>query len=102
MKAKENVTIPRKEFNRLVRRERQLVYINFFLIHICASRNIDLVLMAEEICELLHISPEQLDDARKKGHIRCGVFDHRFIYHLSDLVLQAAWIDRNRANKKVP
>lgn len=30
MKSNENVTIPRKEFNRLVRRERQLVYINFF------------------------------------------------------------------------
>ena len=60
MKSNENVTIPRQEFNRLVKRGRQLVYINFFLIHICASRNIDLVLMAEDICELLHISPEQL------------------------------------------
>ncbi|MFR6382764.1 MULTISPECIES: hypothetical protein [unclassified Alistipes] len=74
MKSNENVTIPRQEFNRLVKRGRQLVYINFFLIHICASRNIDLVLMAEDICELLHISPEQLENARKKGHIRCGGF----------------------------
>ena len=81
MKTDENITISRNVLMRLIKRNRQLIYMNFFLVHLCAIRNIDLVFVADEVCSILKITPEQLEAARKKRYIRCGVFDHKFIYH---------------------
>ena len=75
MKTVETLTIPRTVLTKLVKRNRQLIYMNYFLVHLCAMRNIDLVFMADEVCRMLKITPEQLEAARKKRLIRCGVFD---------------------------
>jgi len=79
---------------KLVKRNRQLIYMNYFLVHLCAVRNIDLVFMADEVCRMLKITPEQLEAARKKRLIRCGVFDRRFVYHAADVVLLAELLGR--------
>ena len=73
MKTVETLTIPRTVLTKLVKRNRQLIYMNYFLVHLCAMRNIDLVFMADEVCRMLKITPEQLEAARKKRLIRCGV-----------------------------
>jgi hypothetical protein len=79
---------------------RQLIYMNFFLVHLCAIRNIDLVFVADEVCSILKITPEQLEAARKKRYIRCGVFDHKFIYHAADMVLLAELLGRKTVLSK--
>jgi len=66
MKTVETLTIPRTVLTKLVKRNRQLIYMNYFLVHLCAVRNIDLVFMADEVCRMLKITPEQLEAARKK------------------------------------
>lgn len=50
MKTDENITISRNVLMRLIKRNRQLIYMNFFLVHLCAIRNIDLVFVADEVC----------------------------------------------------
>ncbi len=94
MKTVETLTIPRTVLTKLVKRNRQLIYMNYFLVHLCAMRNIDLVFMADEVCRMLKITPEQLEAARKKRLIRCGVFDRRFAYHAADVVLLAELLGR--------
>ena len=94
MKTVETLTIPRTVLTKLVKRNRQLIYMNYFLVHLCAMRNIDLVFMADEVCRMLKITPEQLEAARKKRLIRCGVFDRRFGYHAADVVLLAELLGR--------
>ena len=94
MKTVETLTIPRTVLTKLVKRNRQLIYMNYFLVHLCAMRNIDLVFMADEVCRMLKITPEQLEAARMKRLIRCGVFDRRFVYHAADVVLLAELLGR--------
>ena len=94
MKTVETLTIPRTVLTKLVKRNRQLIYMNYFLVHLCAMRNIDLVFMADEVCRMLKITPEQLEAARKKRLIRCGVFARRIVYHAADVVLLAELLGR--------
>ena len=56
MKTVETLTIPRTVLTKLVKRNRQLIYMNYFLVHLCAMRNIDLVFMADEVCRMLKIT----------------------------------------------
>ena len=100
MKTDENITISRNVLMRLIKRNRQLIYMNFFLVHLCAIRNIDLGFVADEVCSILKITPEQLEAARKKRYIRCGVFDHKFIYHAADMVLLAELLGRKTVLSK--
>ena len=94
MKTVETLTIPRTVLTKLVKRNRQLIYMNYFLVHLCAMRNIDLVFMADEVCRMLKITPEQLEAARKKRLIRCGACGRRFVYHAADVVLLAELLGR--------
>lgn len=100
MKTIETLTVPRTALKKLIKRHRQLIYMNYFLVHLCAVRNIDLVFMADEVCQMLKITPEQLETARKKRLIRCGVFDRRFIYHAADVVLLAELLGRKTLPSK--
>ena len=75
MKTVETLTIPRTVLTKLVKRNRQLIYMNYFLVHLCAMRNIDLVFMADEVCRMLKITPEQLEAVRRfRSQVRlpCG------------------------------
>ena len=56
MKTDENITISRNVLMRLIKRNRQLIYMNFFLVHLCAIRNIDLVFVADEVCSILKMN----------------------------------------------
>lgn len=67
MKTVETLTIPRTVLTKLIKRHRQLIYMNYFLVHLCAVRNIDLVFMADEVCQMLKITPSSWRQLEKNG-----------------------------------
>lgn len=81
------IIIERTKLASLIKLYRKSLYMIRILAHICADKNLDnMTFLKEEICELLELTPEQLQKAKEDGEIRFYEMEGIDYFEMSDML----------------
>lgn len=103
---KECVSMKRESLVQLLKRCYRASYMVLLLEYVCHQRQVQFLLSASEICEVLGMKPEQLEEYRKRKWIKASSqIKGRLVYRAYDVAVLAERIRRRkmlRALNKIP
>ncbi len=67
--------------------------------YLCSQSNYPMFLSAESACEVLGLSPETLEQCRRKRTIRARVFGRQFLYDGYDLVALSCKLNQRKIQR---
>ena len=87
------IVIERNRFAMLVKMHRKSLLIVDVLTYICRVRDVSLVMTLEEVCQVLRLDAETIEQHRRKGLLRSYEEEGLRLYEVSDLVRLKAALD---------
>ena len=80
------IVIERNKFAALVKSHRKCIQMLDILTYIYTVKQISLTLTLLEICEVLQMTPEEVEIQRQKGYIRFTTHKGMTVYEITDLL----------------
>ena len=80
------IVIERNKFASLVKSHRKCLQMLNILTYIYTVKEVSLTLTLQEICEVLHMTPEEVEIQRQKGYIRFTTQKGMTVYEITDLL----------------
>lgn len=100
------VMMKRESVVQLMKKCYRASYMVLLLEYVCSLRNVQLTLSAAEVCEVLGIRPEQLEDCRQRKWVKAvAQLRGHFVYRAYDIAVLAERLKRRkmlRTLNKVP
>lgn len=95
------VVIERNKFAALVKSHRQCLQMLDILAYIFTVRQMSLTLTLQEICEVLQMTPEEVEIQRQKGYIRFTMYNGITIYEITDLLRLKNMLEMGSVYRKI-
>ena len=87
------IVIERNKFAALVKSHRKCLQMLNILTYIYTVKEVSLTLTLQEICEVLHMTPEEVEIQRQKGYIR--------FYEITDLLRLENMLEMGSIYRKI-
>lgn len=95
------VVIERNKFAALVKSHRKCLQMLDILAYIFTVRQMSLTLTLQEICEVLQMTPEEVEIQRQKGYIRFTMYKGITIYEITDLLRLKNMLEMGSVYRKI-
>lgn len=100
------VLVKRESVVQFIKKISRLSSMVLLLEYVCSQKKIEMTLTAAELCEVLKITPQQLDDCRKRQWIKGALLVRGiYVYRAYDVALLSERLKRRkmlRVINKVP
>ena len=90
------IVIERNKFAALVKSHRKCLQMLNILTYIYTVKEVSLTLTLQEICEVLHMTPEEVEIQRQKGYIRFMT-----VYEITDLLRLENMLEMGSIYRKI-
>ena len=90
------IVIERNKFAALVKSHRKCLQMLNILTYIYTVKEVSLTLTLQEICEVLHMTPEEVEIQRQKGYIRFTT-----VYEITDLLRLENMLEMGSIYRKI-
>lgn len=100
-KEKEFHLINRETLADIFKRNYRLSYMVLLLEYVCSLKKVEITLSAEEVCEVMRIKPEMLEEYRNKNWIKSWKSGKFIFYKAYDIVILAERINRRKVLHKL-
>ena len=95
------IVIERNKFASLVKSHRKCLQMLDILTYIFTVKQISLTLTLQEICEVLQMTPEEVEIQRQKGYIRFTMHKGMTIYEITDLLRLKNMLEMGSVYRKI-
>ena len=92
------IVIERNKFASLVKSHRKCLQM---LTYIYTVKEVSLTLTLQEICEVLHMTPEEVEIQRQKGYIRFTTQKGMTVYEITDLLRLENMLEMGSVYRKI-
>ena len=95
------IVIERNKFAALVKSHRKCLQMLNILTYIYTVKEVSLTLTLQEICEVLHMTPEEVEIQRQKGYIRFTTQKGMTVYEITDLLRLENMLEMGSIYRKI-
>lgn len=95
------IVIERNKFAALVKSHRKCIQMLDILTYIYTVKQISLTLTLQEICEVLQMTPEEVEIQRQKGYIRFTTQKGMTVYEITDLLRLENMLEMGSIYRKI-
>ena len=95
------IVIERNKFAALVKSHRKCIQMLDILTYIYTVKQISLTLTLLEICEVLQMTPEEVEIQRQKGYIRFTTHKGMTVYEITDLLRLKNMLEMGNVYRKI-
>ena len=95
------IVIERNKFASLVKSHRKCLQMLNILTYIYTVKEVSLTLTLQEICEVLHMTPEEVEIQRQKGYIRFTTQKGMTVYEITDLLRLENMLEMGSVYRKI-
>ena len=95
------IVIERNKFAALVKSHRKCIRMLDILTYIYTVKQISLTLTLLEICEVLQMTPEEVEIQRQKGYIRFTTHKGMTVYEITDLLRLKNMLEMGNVYRKI-
>ena len=95
------IVIERNKFAALVKSHRKCIQMLDILTYIYTVKQISLTLTLQEICEVLQMTPEEVEIQRQKGYIRFTTHKGMTVYEITDLLRLKNMLEMGNIYRKI-
>ena len=95
------IVIERNKFAALVKSHRKCLQMLNIQTYIYTVKEVSLTLTLQEICEVLHMTPEEVETQRQKGYIRFTTQKGMTVYEITDLLRLENMLEMGSIYRKI-
>lgn len=95
------IVIERNKFAALVKSHRKCIQMLDILTYIYTIKQINLTLTLQEICDVLQMTPEEVEIQRQKGYIRFTMHKGMTVYEITDLLRLKNMLEMGSVYRKI-
>ena len=95
------IVIERNKFAALVKSHRKCIQMLDILTYIYTVKQISLTLTLQEICDVLQMTPEEVEIQRQKGYIRFTTHKGMTVYEITDLLRLKNMLEMGSVYRKI-